>query len=737
MSKNDAAPRVSVIMANYNGAAHIAVAVRSALRQTERSLELILSDDGSSDDGLQIACGAAGGDRRLIVLRGSARTGPAGARNRALEAARGRWIAIVDNDDYIHPERLERLIGAAERDGADIVCDDLLTFYEGHERAAHAHLRGAWAEKPHWVGAATYVRSNVLFGGGAMLGYLKPVFRRNALRYDETLTIGEDSDLIARMLGGGARMRVHPELGYFYRKHAGSISHRLNTPAIEAMLAAAERLGGGENPALAHALALHRHALCDARAFVEIVDALKTRDLGPAVSAWLRRPAALLLMREPLIARLFPSKTAKTELTRTPRVTLLSRQRIVGRTNGSSAYVLALAGALKRSGYAVDYLGPSPKTFGRWAAMKLRPELDVFDSYRLRGGIRAGNLMLARDPAIWLASLSAVLARVAGKFGIKATWSKPAEYAQGASATRADMLYVARQTARPTRAILCDYAFVAPLASYALKPDAPAFIIMHDLMSARMADKAEANAVEISADDEFRLLGMSDGVVAIQADEAAKVRVALPGTPVILAPHAVEAAPAPQPGEDDSLLFVGSNTSANVVGLDWFFREIWPAIRAARPGAELRVAGSVARALGAAPDGVKMLGVVNDLAPLYRDAGVVVSPLYTGSGLKIKLIEALAAGKAVVGTSVTVQGVEAATAGALVREDDPARFARAIVGLLGKSSEREALGQAALACTRAHFSAETCFADLVTAVRSGATVATAEKLLQVEIVQSQ
>jgi succinoglycan biosynthesis protein ExoO len=737
MSKNDAEPRVSVIMANHNGAAHIAAAVRSVLRQTERSLELVLSDDGSSDESLRIAQEVASGDPRLSILRSETRSGPAGARNRALEAAHGRWIAIVDNDDFIHPERLERLLDAAERDGADIVCDDLLTFYEGNVRTPHAHLSGVLTEKPRWIGPAAYVRSNVLFGGGAMLGYLKPVFRRGALRYDETLTIGEDSDLIARMLSGAAQMRVYPDLGYFYRKHAGSISHRLNIPAIDAMIAAADRIDAGESPALAHALALHRHALRDTRAFVEMVDALKVANLAGAVGAALKRPMAVLLMREPLKARLLPRKATKTEITEIPRVIVLSRQRIVGRTNGSSAYVLALAGALKRSGYAVDYLGPSPKTFGRWAAMKLRPELDVFGSYRLRGGVRVGNVMLARDPAIWLASLSTVLARVAGRLGVKATWSKPAEYAQGAAATRADMLYVARKTARQTQAILCDYAFIAPLAPYALKPDAPVLIIMHDLMSARVADKTEANAVEISADEEFRLLGMGDGVIAIQAEEAAKVHAALPAAPVILASHAVEPAPSPQPGKDDTLLFVGSNTSANVVGLDWFFHEIWPAIRAARPGAELRVAGSVARALGAAPDGVKMLGVVNDLAPLYRDAGVVVSPLYTGSGLKIKLIEALAAGKAVVGTWVTVQGVENATLGALVCEDNPTRFAEAVIRLLSQKSERETLGRAALSCANAHFSAEACFADLVSAVRGGGASAMAQKVLQVELAASQ
>src|SRR5690606_9522045 len=145
MSVNDIAPRVSIVMANYNGAAHIAAAVRSVLRQTETSLELIVSDDGSDDDSLACARAAADGDPRLVVVGAKRRSGPAAARNRALAVARGGWLAIVDNDDYIEPGRLARLIDAAEADGADIAADDLLVFYEDGSQQPHAHLRGGLA----------------------------------------------------------------------------------------------------------------------------------------------------------------------------------------------------------------------------------------------------------------------------------------------------------------------------------------------------------------------------------------------------------------------------------------------------------------------------------------------------------------------------------------------------------------------------------------------------------------
>lgn len=291
-------------MANLNGAAHIAEAVGAVLRQTEAALELILCDDGSTDDSLARAEAAAGGDPRLIVMRGGGRTGPAATRNRGLAVAKGEWIAVVDNDDLIEPDRLKRLCDSAEADGADIAADNLLTFYEGGAQAAHPHLA---LTEPAWIDAATYAESNIMLRGGRQLGYLKPIFRRAALgvaRYDESLRIGEDSDLVLRLLIGGARMRIYPWCGYRYRKHAGSISHRLTPQTLDAMLAAHARLDAGRDQRLRQALTQQGNALRDARAFEDLVAALKARDLGGALAVALKRPAALALLRGPILTRL-------------------------------------------------------------------------------------------------------------------------------------------------------------------------------------------------------------------------------------------------------------------------------------------------------------------------------------------------------------------------------------------------------------------------------------------------
>jgi succinoglycan biosynthesis protein ExoO len=212
-------------------------------------------------------------------------------------------------------------------------------------------------------------------------------------------------------------------------------------------------------------------------------------------------------------------------------------------------------------------------------------------------------------------------------------------------------------------------------------------------------------------------------VVAIQSEEAAVVRQWLPDQRVIVAPIAVTTVAAPQVGEPGVMLFVGSSTAPNVLGLDWFVEAILPRVRAEVPEATLWVAGTVCGKLKAAPDGVRLLGPVRDLAAVYRAAAVVVSPLQVGSGLKIKLIEALGHGKAVVGTSVTMQGVGETLADAVAVADEPERFAAAVIELLSDAELRERRATAALALARRHFSSAACHAELVAFVTEGSQAA--------------
>jgi len=98
-------PEVSVIVPSYNHARFIRKAVESVLTQTLTDLELIVVDDGSEDDSLQILSKIQ--DPRIIVLPQS-NQGAHQAINRGLHRASGKYLAILNSDDYYHPERLEK-----------------------------------------------------------------------------------------------------------------------------------------------------------------------------------------------------------------------------------------------------------------------------------------------------------------------------------------------------------------------------------------------------------------------------------------------------------------------------------------------------------------------------------------------------------------------------------------------------------------------------------------------------
>lgn len=105
------APSISVIMPNYNGAHFIGRSLDSVLRQTFPSLELLVIDDGSSDDSTRIV--EAVHDTRLRLMRQN-HEGVCAARNRGISEARGRYIAFLDSDDTWAPTCLERLYLALE-----------------------------------------------------------------------------------------------------------------------------------------------------------------------------------------------------------------------------------------------------------------------------------------------------------------------------------------------------------------------------------------------------------------------------------------------------------------------------------------------------------------------------------------------------------------------------------------------------------------------------------------------
>ena len=207
-------------------------------------------------------------------------------------------------------------------------------------------------------------------------------------------------------------------------------------------------------------------------------------------------------------------------------------------------------------------------------------------------------------------------------------------------------------------------------------------------------------------------------VIAIQWDDAARFTELLPSAEVLVVPVSVEAPPSsdrqPVPHR---CLFVGSGSLHNVDGMEWFLRECWPLVRAALPTAELHVIGTVCARLGAAVDGVVLRGTVDDLAVEYEAASAVVVPLRVGSGLKVKLVEALCHRTAVVTTPVGAQGLMALTPRPFAVGDGAADFATLVLGVLTDDDCRSELVDRAGAVAP-QFSPAHAYAELDASLRA-------------------
>ena len=116
---------ISVIIPVYNNASSFGRALDSVLGQEEGDLQVIIVDDGSTDESPQLIDEAAEKDARITVIH-QPNGGPGSARNAGLDIAKGEWVAFVDADDYVRPDYFGLMLEAAEETDADLVISDSL-----------------------------------------------------------------------------------------------------------------------------------------------------------------------------------------------------------------------------------------------------------------------------------------------------------------------------------------------------------------------------------------------------------------------------------------------------------------------------------------------------------------------------------------------------------------------------------------------------------------------------------
>jgi glycosyltransferase involved in cell wall biosynthesis len=214
---------------------------------------------------------------------------------------------------------------------------------------------------------------------------------------------------------------------------------------------------------------------------------------------------------------------------------------------------------------------------------------------------------------------------------------------------------------------------------------------------------------------ERALARSADAVVAVSPDEARLVRTLAPAARVVVAPNGVDVdAVSPTP-PGDALLFVGLlSYGPNRDAMEWFARDVLPRLAAEDP--EILVAGRDPgpglQALAREQPKLRLLDFVPDLAPLYARAAIFVNPMRGGGGTRLKMLGAMAAGKAVVSTTLGAEGLALTSGRDVVLADTAEEFAAAVRALLRDRPRAARLGRAARTLVEARYRWEACLAPL-------------------------
>jgi glycosyltransferase involved in cell wall biosynthesis len=299
-------PTFSIVITAYQAAGTVATAVESALTQTHPALEVVVVDDGSTDD-LDGALRPYA-ERIRVVRRENG--GGAAARNTGAQAARGDFMAVLDADDAYHPRRLEAIAGLAqERPGLDLVTTDARLLRDGKEV-------GTFADATPFADADQRAAIfDTCFVGGW------PAVRLSRLEsiggFDESFRIAYDWDCWLRAILDGAEAGFVDQPLYDYVLHAGSLSaNRVASLWERARLlekaADDPNLRAEERPALDRAIRNNRSRAATEQARASLYTGAPRLPLGrlaaaPRLEPHARLTALLAATAPPLARRMLPN----------------------------------------------------------------------------------------------------------------------------------------------------------------------------------------------------------------------------------------------------------------------------------------------------------------------------------------------------------------------------------------------------------------------------------------------
>jgi glycosyltransferase involved in cell wall biosynthesis len=224
-------PLISVIIPCYNADTFLSVAVESVLQQSYQNLEIILINDGSTDNSPQIMEFYLS-DERIIIIENEQNIGLIATLNKGIDLAKGTFIARMDADDLSSPERLEKQWAFFEQNPQLSLLSTAC--YRIDEKSQIVILESAKAKTAAGIYFASFFTQPIVHGSVmAKASVLK------ANLYSSAALHCEDYELWTRLLKQGERLQTLDEPLYFFRQHNKGVSHTFEQTQIDSFMSLA------------------------------------------------------------------------------------------------------------------------------------------------------------------------------------------------------------------------------------------------------------------------------------------------------------------------------------------------------------------------------------------------------------------------------------------------------------------------------------------------------------------
>lgn len=208
-----ATPLVSIIMPVFNGEKFLREAIDSLLRQTYGNWELLAVNDGSTDKSRDIILSYT--DSRIQLIENEHNIGIIGTKNRAIDLAKGKYIATLDADDVALPTRIEKQVAYLE---ANPHCGLCATLHQEIDETGQKGLVSIFPTEPADVKSYLLI-ANCICHSSTMLR--ADLYKAN--KYDDAFYVAEDFELWDRICRTHSAVNL-PEILTYYRVHGGNIS---------------------------------------------------------------------------------------------------------------------------------------------------------------------------------------------------------------------------------------------------------------------------------------------------------------------------------------------------------------------------------------------------------------------------------------------------------------------------------------------------------------------------------